>query len=81
MNHIVGAELLWLARMTKGPAPLPVWPDLSLQDCEKHFNSLPEKLLDRLGMEPGAHAGRASYGRPHLAILCGCHRTYWRFAL
>lgn len=60
MNHIVGAELLWLARLAKEPAPLPVWPDFSLQDCQKQFNSLPEKLLDRLGAEPDL-SRRVSY--------------------
>jgi uncharacterized damage-inducible protein DinB len=33
MAHIVGAEHLWYARLRQSPAPLPVWPDLSLEQC------------------------------------------------
>jgi uncharacterized damage-inducible protein DinB len=46
MNHIVAAELLWLARMGGEPAPLPVWPDLSLEECERRLNQLSGALLD-----------------------------------
>ncbi len=31
MGHIVGAELLWLSRLTEEPAPLPVWPQLDVE--------------------------------------------------
>jgi uncharacterized damage-inducible protein DinB len=44
MNHIVGAELLWLARMDGTPAPLPVWPDLSVEECEARFGELTRRL-------------------------------------
>jgi uncharacterized damage-inducible protein DinB len=33
MGHIAAAELLWLARTRAEPAPLPVWPDLSWEEC------------------------------------------------
>jgi uncharacterized damage-inducible protein DinB len=33
MAHIVGAELLWLARLRKEPPVMAVWPDLDLQGC------------------------------------------------
>ncbi|HET6778062.1 MAG TPA: DinB family protein [Gemmatimonadales bacterium] len=52
MNHIVGAELLWLSRMANKPAPLPVWPDLSLGECAKHLERLSSELLESLNHEP-----------------------------
>jgi uncharacterized damage-inducible protein DinB len=33
LAHVIAAEGLWLARMTQSPAPLPVWPELPLDDC------------------------------------------------
>lgn len=52
MNHIVGAELLWVSRMARKPAPLPVWPDLSLEECTKRMDRLAEELLQSLNYEP-----------------------------
>lgn len=46
LNHLVGASLLWLARLEKEPAPLPVWPECSLQECEENLRSLPRKWRD-----------------------------------
>jgi uncharacterized damage-inducible protein DinB len=40
MAHIVGAECLWLARLRRQPATLPVWPDLSLEACRDHLAQL-----------------------------------------
>jgi uncharacterized damage-inducible protein DinB len=48
MNHIVGAELLWLARMDGVPAPLPVWPDLSVEACEARLAELTRRLVGTL---------------------------------
>ena len=54
MNHIVGAELLWLSRLAGEPAPLPVWPDLTLEECARRFNDLSSSLPDSLELEgPG----------------------------
>jgi uncharacterized damage-inducible protein DinB len=52
MGHIVGAEYLWLARLRQEPAPLPVWPDLPIDDCAA-------RLAEISGMwhEYLAHAG------------------------
>ncbi|HEX7336400.1 MAG TPA: DinB family protein [Gemmatimonadales bacterium] len=33
MAHILGAELLWLARIRREPATTPVWPDLDVSGC------------------------------------------------
>ena len=43
MGHIIGAELLWLARMAGKPAPIPVWPELSVEECA---DRLPENLAE-----------------------------------
>ena len=40
MGHIVGAELLWLARLRQEPAPLPVWPDLAVEQCAARLGEL-----------------------------------------
>ena len=32
MAHIVGAERLWLGRLTGEPSPLAVWPELAVDD-------------------------------------------------
>jgi uncharacterized damage-inducible protein DinB len=32
--HVLGAEQLWLGRIGGFPAPAPVWPALSLAECE-----------------------------------------------
>jgi uncharacterized damage-inducible protein DinB len=52
MNHIVAAELLWLSRMARKPAPLPVWPDLSLEDCAERLDRLSDELLASPNYEP-----------------------------
>lgn len=52
MNHIVAAELLWLSRMARKPAPLPVWPDISLEDCAKLLDNLSGELMESLSNEP-----------------------------
>ena len=48
MNHIIGAELLWLARMAGRPSELPVWPDLSLKECGQRLREV-SSLLDDVG--------------------------------
>jgi uncharacterized damage-inducible protein DinB len=40
MGHIVGAEYLWLARLREEPAPLPVWPDLAVEQCAARLGEL-----------------------------------------
>jgi uncharacterized damage-inducible protein DinB len=48
MSHIIAAELLWLSRMEGTPAPLPVWPDLSLEDCQERQRDLARRLTRSL---------------------------------
>ncbi len=40
MAHVIAAELLWHARLNRVPAPLPVWPDLTLEQCEGRLAEL-----------------------------------------
>lgn len=40
MAHIVGAEHVWLARLQQKQAPLPVWPDLSVNGCEEQVREI-----------------------------------------
>ncbi len=48
MGHIIAAELLWLSRMEGRPSPLPVWPDLSIADCEERQKDLSRRLTANL---------------------------------
>jgi hypothetical protein len=34
--HIVGAELVWLARLRREPAGVAVWPEADLELCASH---------------------------------------------
>jgi uncharacterized damage-inducible protein DinB len=34
LAHMLGAERVWLARLSGEPSPLPVWPELTLDACE-----------------------------------------------
>lgn len=36
--HIIGAEALWLARLNRQPAPLPVWPEFLISDVLTHLD-------------------------------------------
>jgi uncharacterized damage-inducible protein DinB len=40
LAHILSAERLWLERIRKQPQTLPVWPDLSLDQCEAQIAEL-----------------------------------------
>ena len=40
MAHVLSAEQLWLQRMTQQSQSLPVWPQLTLEDCERHASEL-----------------------------------------
>ncbi len=40
MGHIVGAEFLWLGRLTGRPAPLEVWPELGAEACATRVEEL-----------------------------------------
>jgi uncharacterized damage-inducible protein DinB len=40
MGHIVGAECLWLARLRNETSPLPVWPELTLDQCAERLHEV-----------------------------------------
>src|SRR5258708_36981192 len=40
LAHILSAERLWLERIRKQPQTLPVWPDLSFEQCEAQVSEL-----------------------------------------
>jgi uncharacterized damage-inducible protein DinB len=46
IGHVLGAELLWLARMDGKPSPVPVWPELSLDQCEELLRDLARRVPD-----------------------------------
>ena len=43
MAHIVGAELLWLARLTGQRSPLAVWPELTPAEIRAHAEAMRER--------------------------------------
>lgn len=59
MAHIIAAELLWFARLAGRPAPLPVWPNLSVEDCETRLGELSSRLAGSLSESGGAGLARA----------------------
>lgn len=40
LGHIVGAELLWHARLRRRDKPSAVWPDLSLVECRRALEEI-----------------------------------------
>ena len=46
VNHVVAAELLWLARLERQPPPCAVWPDFTPAECEAQLRELPRKWRD-----------------------------------
>lgn len=51
MGHLVGTGELWLSRLRDEPPPLPVWPQLDLEQCASGVTRLAERwprYLERL---------------------------------
>jgi uncharacterized damage-inducible protein DinB len=46
LGHIIGAEFLWLDRIAGQPQSLPVWPELSLDQCDRSLTQLSTSLLE-----------------------------------
>lgn len=62
MAHIIAAEFLWLARIQARPAALPVWPELSLEECKTRLGELSSRLVGALDAgEAGALSRSVSY--------------------
>jgi uncharacterized damage-inducible protein DinB len=49
LAHILSAERLWLERIRQQPQSLPVWPDLTLAQCEGLIAELAELWRDFFG--------------------------------
>jgi uncharacterized damage-inducible protein DinB len=52
MGHIVGAEYLWLARLRQESPSLPVWPDLTVEECAERLSELSDSWQIYLGKTP-----------------------------
>jgi uncharacterized damage-inducible protein DinB len=46
-NHILGSQLVWLARIEATP-PGPIWPEWSLEQCGRHVRELPDRWRRRI---------------------------------
>ena len=65
--HILAAQRVWTERMRDGKSPTPVWPDLSLDECEAWIDANTERIAAALAPEAqtaaaqtaGASGGRA----------------------
>jgi len=49
LAHILSAERLWLERLMQQPQSLPVWPELSLEQCETQISELDRLWREYLG--------------------------------
>lgn len=41
LAHIIAAQILWQSRLLGRPAPVPVWPEWTIEDCRRHLEALP----------------------------------------
>ena len=49
MAHILATEHLWFSRILCEKSPLPVWPELTLADCDRHAAALARIWSEYLG--------------------------------
>jgi uncharacterized damage-inducible protein DinB len=62
LAHILSAELLWLERIQQQPQSLPVWPDLTLDQCEAQITHLAKLWREFLAqLSPAALSEKISY--------------------
>ena len=62
MAHVVGAEWLFLRRLGQVAPNVPVWPALSLAECEQHLTQLARAWCSYLGgLAPGALTQQIGY--------------------
>jgi uncharacterized damage-inducible protein DinB len=55
LAHIVAAEHVWLARLLRRQSPFPVWPELTLDECEEQARQLPASWRECLADDsPGS---------------------------
>jgi len=41
LAHIIAAEWVWLDRLEGRPQSMPVWPDLTIEECRRQTDELP----------------------------------------
>lgn len=62
LAHILGAKRIWLERLKQQPQRIPVWPRLSLEECETHVAELSRAWREYLdSVSPGQLAQPISY--------------------
>ena len=62
MGHIIGAEWLWLGRLNEDRASMPVWPDLTMEECEAQLPDLARQWRDFLdALTPAELSRRVEY--------------------
>jgi uncharacterized damage-inducible protein DinB len=61
MSHIVAAERLWLERLQQQPQSTPVWPKLSLGQCEAQAAEMEQRWNEYLGSIDGNFLPTISY--------------------
>ncbi len=60
--HIIGAGSLWLSRVRGEPSPLPVWPELRLEEFEGEFSRITDGWRDTVaGLHDGDLANSIAY--------------------
>ncbi len=62
LGHIGATEILWLSRIRAKPSPVPVWPDLSLEDCPRLLIDAADQWRAFLeGLKPGDASRPVAY--------------------
>jgi uncharacterized damage-inducible protein DinB len=62
LAHILSAERLWLERIRNQPQSLPVWPDLTAEQCAEHITELAQLWTKFLGqLSPAGLSDKVTY--------------------
>lgn len=62
LGHLAGAGHTWLGRVRGEASPLPIWPELSIEQCASHLEALGEGWLAYLDtLTPAELGGRIVY--------------------
>jgi len=74
MSHVAAAERLWLGRLRQDPAPVIVWPELTLDECAAEAEAMARAWRGLLDGPPPADlersvAYRNSKGEPWTSMV------------
>jgi uncharacterized damage-inducible protein DinB len=62
LAHILSAELLWLERIQQQPQSQPVWPDLTVEECDAQIAAVAQHWREFLAyLSPAALSEKVSY--------------------